>query len=70
MPNTGRFSISSRAASTAYVQGSGSPGPFERKMPSGANARASAAVVVAGTTVTSQPAAAMLLRMLRFMPKS
>ena len=62
--------MSAFAASIAYVQGSGSPGPFERKTPSGEKASASAAGVVAGTTVTTQPAAARLRRMFRFIPKS
>lgn len=45
-------------------------GPFEKKTPSGFNARTSAAGVFAGTTVTSQPRLVSLLRMLDLMPKS
>ena len=56
--------------SMAYVHGSGSPGPFERKTPSGLKASVSSADVVAGTTVTSQPDAASMRTMLRFIPKS
>jgi hypothetical protein len=43
----------------------GSPGPLERKMPSGLSARMSAASVRAGTTVTVQPLPASWRRMLR-----
>jgi hypothetical protein len=46
----------------------GSPGPFDRKTPSGFWASTSSAVVVAGMTVTSQPALARQRRMLRFAP--
>src|SRR5258707_576114 len=55
MPNTGFFSISSRITGTAYSPvAAGSPGPLERKMPSGLSARISAADVCAGPTVTRQ----------------
>ena len=39
----------------ACASGSGSPGPFERKTPSGLSASTSSAEVSAGTTVTRQP---------------
>ena len=52
------------------VSGSGSPGPLERKTPSGLRARTSSAVVEAGTTVTSQPEVTRRRRMLCLMPKS
>ena len=48
----------------------GSPGPLDRKMPSGFIASTSAAGVSAGTTRTRQPLATRLRRMLRLMPKS
>ena len=55
MPNTGFRSISVRITGTAYSPvAAGSPGPLERKMPSGLSARMSAADVCAGTTVTLQ----------------
>ena len=40
----------------------GSPGPFDRKSPSGSSASTSSAVAVAGSTVTSQPALARQLQ--------
>ena len=46
----------------------GSPGPLDRKTPSGWWRRMSSAVAVAGTTVTRQPAEARQRRMLRFAP--
>ena len=46
----------------------GSPGPFERKIPSGSDARIASAEAVAGKTVTRQPAALSSRTMLRFMP--
>jgi len=48
----------------------GVAGTVGEEDPSGSNASASAALVVAGTTVTSQPALARSRRMLRFMPRS
>ena len=70
MPNTGmRVSSSALIVGTAYLPVSaGSPGPFDRKTPSGFNARISSAVAVAGTTVTSQPQSLSRRRMLRLMP--
>ena len=54
---------------TAYSPvAAGSPGPFERNMPSGFSARTSSALAVAGRTVTSQPALVRQRRMLRFKP--
>ena len=70
MPNSG-FSAASTPliAGTAYAAvAAGSPGPFERNTPSGAWRRISSAVAVAGTTVTRQPAAASVRRMLRLAP--
>ena len=40
--------------SIAYEQGSGSPGPLDKKTPSGFKSSISSAVVIAGTTITSQ----------------
>src|ERR1700731_4227170 len=71
MPNTGFFSISARITGTAYAPvAAGSPGPLERKMPSGLSARMSAASVRAGTTVTVQPSPASWRRRLRLMPEA
>ena len=63
------LAISDWITGTAYSPvAAGSPGPFERKMPSGSWARIVSASAVAGTTVTSQPAAASERRMLRLAP--
>ena len=48
----------------------GSPGPLERKMPSGLWRSTSSAVAVPGTTVTWQPTCVRQRRMFHFMPKS
>ena len=53
-----RYPRGSRTASAAPTTAAGSPGPFERKMPSGVRAITSAALVEAGTTSTKQPALA------------
>ncbi|MNT85450.1 hypothetical protein D3C72_2256180 [compost metagenome] len=71
MPNSGlsdliRFWITGTAYSPVAA---GSPGPFDRKMPSGLSARMSSALVDAGTTVTLQSRPAKRRRMLRFTPK-
>ena len=58
MPNSGFF-VSSIAwiTGTAYSPvAAGSPGPFDRKKPSGSCAMISSKVAVAGTTVTRAPA--------------
>ena len=70
MPKVGtRSSSSRRITGTAYSPvAAGSPGPFERKTPSGASAMTSSALAVAGTTVTLQPAFARSRRMLRLTP--
>ena len=52
------------------LTGSGSPGPLDRKMPSGLQARTSSAVAVPGITVTRQPTCTRQRRMFHFMPKS
>src|SRR5512143_3509354 len=70
MPKIGFLPSNSRIVRVAYVAAAGSPGPFERKIPSGFNASASDADVVAGTTVTSKPAPTRQRRMLCLMPKS
>src|SRR6516165_9668160 len=70
MPKIGFLPIKFRTFSLAYGTASGSPGPFERKIPSGLNASTSFAGVEAGTTLTWQPASAKLRRMLYLMPKS
>ncbi len=56
MPKIGFLPIRSRTISRRTGTASGSPGPLERKMPSGFMASTSAAGVVAGTTRTRQPA--------------
>ena len=62
-------SISVWITGTAYSPvAAGSPGPLDRNTPSGLSARMSSAVVVAGTTVTLQPAPASRRRILRLMP--
>ena len=54
---------------TAYSPvAAGSPGPFERTMPSGSRAMISPAPVSAGTTVTWHPRPATLRRMFFFTP--
>ena len=70
MPKVGIFSSSTlRITGTAYSPvAAGSPGPLDRKTPSGFRASMSSAVAVAGTTVTLQPARASRRRMLRFTP--
>ena len=56
MPNIGNLaSDNSLIELIAYLHASGSPGPFERKIPSGLLFRISFAGVVAGRTVMSQP---------------
>ncbi len=62
-------SSSCRITGTAYSPvAAGSPGPFDRKMPSGSCAITSSKVDVAGSTVTRAPASARLRKMLRFEP--
>ena len=56
MPKTGTLPSNSRHAVARAATAAGSPGPFERKTPSGARASTSAPVVAAGTTSTWQPA--------------
>src|SRR6476660_5566677 len=60
MPKVGvHESITFWMTGTAYLPvAAGSPGPFDRKTPSGFIARMSSAEVVAGTTVTLQPSPA------------
>ncbi|MNL29472.1 hypothetical protein D3C87_1511550 [compost metagenome] len=54
---------------TAYSPvAAGSPGPFDRKMPSGFSARMSSAEVWAGTIVTLQSRPVKRRRMLRLTP--
>ena len=50
--------------------GGGSPGPLERKTPSGFMASTSSTGVCAGTTVTRMPRSTSMRRMLVFTPKS
>ncbi len=52
IPNTGTSPTSAPIAAVAYGTVAGSPGPLERKTPSGRRASTSAAGVDAGTTST------------------
>ena len=72
MPKVGSpASITALMVGTEYLPVSaGSPGPLERNTPSGFLESTSSAVAVAGSTITSAPAAARRRRMLRFTPKS
>ena len=70
MPNSGFF-VSSIAwiTGTAYSPvAAGSPGPFDRKKPSGSCAMISSKLAPAGTTVTRAPASTRLRKMLRLEP--
>ncbi|MCY1240600.1 hypothetical protein D9M72_534550 [compost metagenome] len=70
MPKTG-ISLFSRfwMTGTAYSPvAAGSPGPLDRKMPSGFCARTSSALVEAGMMVTRALRPAKRRRMLRFTP--
>jgi hypothetical protein len=58
MPKIGEAPSSRLISATIPDKAAGSPGPFERKTPSGANEITSSADVRAGTTVTSHPTAA------------
>src|SRR5262249_40143936 len=71
MPNTGTPAESTpRIAATAYPAAAGSPGPLEKNTPSGAVARISAAVAVAGSTCTRQPRAAIAAGVAALMPRA
>ena len=52
MPKMGTRPTRSATAAVGPPSAAGSPGPLERKTPSGSSASASPAVVPAGTTVT------------------
>ena len=56
--------------SVASASGRGSPGPFERKIPSGWASRIASADAEPGMTVTLQPISTRWRRMFHFMPKS
>src|SRR5580700_5360009 len=71
MPNTGTPAVSTPSiASTAYPAAAGSPGPLEKKTPSGPVARICAVVDVAGSTCTRQPRAAIAAGVAALMPRS
>src|SRR5215472_10861531 len=70
MPNIGFLPINFSTFFLAYGTASGSPGPLERKMPSGFMPKTSSADVAAGTTLTRHPASAKLRRILYLIPKS
>ena len=68
MPKTGKSVVSKMVLiiGTAYSPvAAGSPGPFDRKTPSGLWANTSSAVAVAGNTVTSHPADAKQRKIVR-----
>ena len=48
----------------------GSPGPLEKNTPSGATARTSSIVAVAGSTCTSMPRSAIIRGVIALMPRS
>ena len=54
----GHLAEEPRTVLTTYVTAAGSPGPFERKTPSGCELSTSRALVRAGSTVTRMPRAA------------
>ena len=54
----------------AYSHGSGSPGPLDRKIPSGFNFKTSLKSVSAGTTIKSAPREASILKIFFLIPKS
>ena len=70
MPNMGTFPIRAATSRWMSVSVAGSPGPLERKTPSGFMPSTSSAVVWAGTTVTRKPFSLSWRRMLYLMPKS
>ena len=69
MPKTGTRPTRSATAAAGPGSAAGSPGPLERKTPSGSSARTSSAVVAAGTTVTV-PSVVSRSTMVAFTPKS
>jgi hypothetical protein len=71
IPNVGTPELTTvRIASTGPVSVAGSPGPFERKTPSGFAARICSAVDEDGITVTLHPSVVKYLRLLYLTPKS
>ena len=70
MPKIGYFPLSSLTSSITGVTSSGSPGPFERKTPSGFIFIISSALVLKGTIVTLQPLALSERIILCFIPQS
>ena len=70
MPNKGFFASSiCWITGTAYSPvAAGSPGPFDRKKPSGLWLITSSNDAVAGSTVTRAPASTKLRKMLRLAP--
>ena len=70
MPNSGLpVSSIARITGTAYSPvAAGSPGPLDRKNPSGASAITCSNEAVAGTTDTRAPASARLRKMLCLEP--
>ncbi len=71
MPKNGTFAArTARSVSTACVADDGSPGPFEKKTPSGFIARISSAVMDDGTTLTLTPRRASNSGVIDLMPRS
>ena len=65
-----RASSTPRSSSTGPVVAAGSPGPLEKKTPSGAVASTSSRVAVAGSTWTSMPRSAIRRGVIALMPRS
>ncbi|CPU54331.1 Uncharacterised protein [Mycobacteroides abscessus] len=71
MPNSGILrSNTARVTETTWSAVAGSPGPLDRKTPSGASASSSSGLIEAGTTCTRMPRRAKLRGVLVLMPRS
>ena len=69
-PNMGYFPRSARTSATTGAASEGSPGPLERKIPSGRSASTVSAAVSQGRAITVQPRAFMRRTRFCFMPQS
>ena len=65
-----RASSTCRSSATSRSDAAGSPGPLEKKTPSGLSASTSAKVVDDGSTCTSMPCSAMSCGVIDLMPRS
>ena len=70
MPNIGRVPRRVWTVLTTEVRRCGSPGPGERKIPSGFQLRTSSAVALHGSTMGRQPAFQNRRRILNLSPQS